>query len=168
MRSWTVQTEKYVIQDAHGYSRGKFGWPEEVVWPRISAEEQGCWSWHWWGGLHAGWHFQVSFDLDEPLTPWKKEYEYSFIPNQGWNTVISAAVRKVRQSCDLGGDYFLPYFTWRSCHASMDKSLKWWRFVLQLRVTMAGATFPTNFDSNISEVMIPEVIIFWNLSTIFA
>ena len=72
MRSWTVQTEKYVIQDAHGYSRGKFGWPEEVVWPRISAEEQGGWSWHWWGGLHAGWHFQVSFDLDEPFTPWKR------------------------------------------------------------------------------------------------
>ena len=64
MRSWTVQTEKYVIQDAHGYSCGKFGWPEEVVWPRISAEEQGGWSWHWWGGLHAGWHFQVSFGVD--------------------------------------------------------------------------------------------------------
>ena len=32
--------------------------------------------------------------------------------------------------------------------------------VLQLRVTMAGATFPTNFDSNISEVMNPEVNIF--------
>ena len=32
--------------------------------------------------------------------------------------------------------------------------------VHQMRVTMAGATFPTNFDTNISEVMNPEVIFF--------
>ena len=30
--------------------------------------------------------------------------------------------------------------------------------VHQMRVTMAGATFPTNFDTNISEVMNPEVL----------
>ena len=29
-----------------------------------------------------------------------------------------------------------------------------------MRVTMAGATFPTNFDTNISEVMNPEVLFF--------